>query len=165
LTLPASGPGDGAAYQPLAVAAHGGPAVNLEQFDAQPPGVPMFGFDTGWQEPEFSQAQRRSWRWMSEKANLWVRPIGRPVTLRLAGESPRRYFDTAVHVRVLIGDREATAFDLSTDFDQTVALPADQLASADGRVTIESSRFFVPAASGAADQRHLALRLFRVSVD
>jgi len=165
LTLPADGSGDGAGYAPLAVSAHGGPTVNLEQFDAQPPGVPMFGFDTGWQEPEYSQAQGRSWRWTSEKANLWVRPVGRPVTLRLAGESPRRYFDTPVHVRVLVGDREAAAFDLSTDFDQSVTLPADQLTASAGRVTIESSRFFVPAASGAADQRHLALRLFRVSVD
>jgi Protein O-mannosyl-transferase TMEM260-like len=164
LTLPA-GTSGGTGYDPLAVTAHGGPVVNLEQFDAQPPGVPMFGFDTGWQEPEFSQAQGRAWRWMSERANLWVRPTGGPVTLHLAGESPRRYFDAAPHVRVLVGDREVSAFDLSSDFDQAIALPADQLAAANGRVVIESSKFFVPAASGAADQRHLALRLFRVSVD
>ena len=34
-----------------------------------------------------------------------------PVTLRLAGESPLRYFDAAPRVRVLIGDREVAAFD------------------------------------------------------
>ena len=34
-----------------------------------------------------------------------------------------------------------------------------------GRVTLESSKFFVPKAAGAADQRHLALRIYRVGVD
>ena len=38
------------------------------------------------------------------------------VTLRLAGESPLRYFDAAPHVRVLIGDREIAAFDPGDDF-------------------------------------------------
>jgi hypothetical protein len=85
--------------------------------------------------------------------------------LHLAGESPRRYFDAAPHVRVTIGNREIAAFDLSSDFDQAVTLPADSLASEGGRVTIESSRFFVPSSTGAADQRHLGLRIFRVSVD
>jgi hypothetical protein len=68
-------------------------------------------------------------------------------------------------VRVTIGGREVAAFDLSTDFDQTMTLPADALTSAGGHVAIESSRFFVPSASGAADQRHLALRVYRVSVE
>jgi hypothetical protein len=139
--------------------------VSLEQFDAQPAGVPMFGYDAGWQEPEYSQAEGRSWRWTSEKAVLWVRPVGRAVTLRIAGENPRRYFDAAPHVRVLIGDREGAAFDPSTDFEQVVVLPADLLEAAHGRVTLESSRFFVPAARGAPDQRHLALRIYRVSVE
>ena len=44
--------------------------------------------------------------WMSEKAALWVRPIGRDVILRLVGESPLRYFDAAPRVRILIGGQE-----------------------------------------------------------
>jgi hypothetical protein len=32
-------------------------------------------------------------------------------------------------------------------------------------VVVESSKFFVPGAAGAADQRHLALRIYRVGVD
>jgi hypothetical protein len=87
------------------------------------------------------------------------------VTLHLSGESPRRYFDAAPHVRVTIGGREIAAFDPSSDFDQPIALPADALAAANGGVTIESSRFFVPSAAGAPDQRHLALRIYRVSVE
>jgi hypothetical protein len=165
LSVPASTLNGGTAYVPFGLSARGGQPVNLEQFDAQPTGVPMVGYDAGWHEPEYNLAQGRAWRWMSEKAFLWVRPIGRPVTLHLAGESPRRYFDAAPRVRVTIGDREIAAFDPSTDFDQAMTLPADLLAAAHGRVTVESSKFFVPSAAGAADQRHLALRIYRVSVD
>jgi hypothetical protein len=69
------------------------------------------------------------------------------------------------HVRVFVGEREVTAFDPGDDFDQAITLPADLLAAANGRVVIESSKFFVPGAAGAADQRHLALRIYRVGVD
>ncbi len=163
LTLPAGALSAGAPYVPLEVTSIG--QVSLEQFDAQPPGVPMFAYDAGWQEPEFNMAEGRSWRWMSEKAALWVRPIGRAVTLRLVGESPLRYFDAAPHVRVLVGDRQVAAFDPTADFDQVISLPADLLDRAAGRVVIESSKFFVPGAAGAADQRHLALRIYRAGVD
>ena len=165
MSVPASALTGVAGYVPFAVRAVGSQPIALEQFDAQPPGIPMFGYDAGWQEPEYSQTQGRAWRWMSERAALWVRPIGRPVTLHLSGESPRRYFDLAPHVRVTIGDQEISAFDLSTDFDQAIALPPDALAAAKGRVTLESSKFFVPSVTGAADRRHLALRIYRVSVE
>jgi hypothetical protein len=103
---------------------------------------------------------------MSEKSDLWVRPVGRAVTLHIAGESPLRYFGAPPHVRVTIGDREIGAFDPSSDFDQELTLPADLLEKANGRVTIESSKFFVPGgAGGGGDQRHLALRIYGISVD
>lgn len=153
----------GAPYLPLQVTSPG--RVSLEQFDAQPPGVPMFAYETGWQEPEFNLTEKQAWRWMSEKSELWVRPVGRDVTLRIAGESPLRYFDAAPRVRVLIGDREIAAFDPGDDFDQTITLPAALLAGANGRVAIESSKFFVPGTAGAADQRRLALRIYRVAVE
>jgi hypothetical protein len=58
------------------------------------------------------------------------------------------------------------AFDPSSDFEQTVTLPADLLAAANGRVLLESSKFFVPGGPGGAeDRRQLALKIFRVSVD
>ena len=160
--------GGGPAYLPLEVKSESGNAlpVSLEQFDAQPPGVPMFAYDTGWQEPEFNRLERHSWRWMSEKSDLWVRPVGRPVTLHIAGESPLRYFGAPPHVRVMIGDREIGAFDPSSDFDQALTLPADLLEKANGRVTIESSKFFVPGgAGGGGDQRHLSLRIYGISVE
>ena len=164
LTLPAGTPGAG--YVPLEVRAAGGERVSLEQFDAQGPGVPMFGYDTGWQEPEFNPQTGRSWRWMSEKSALWVRPVGRDVRLRVEGESPLRYYDAAPRVRVLVGDREVGSFDPASDFEQVFTLPGALLASANGVVAVESSRFFVPGGpGGTGDQRHLALRIYRVSVE
>jgi len=67
---------------------------------------------------------------------------------------------------VLAGDREVGAFDPSSDFDQSFAIPPDVLERANGRVVLESSQFFVPGGpGGGGDRRHLALRIYNVSVD
>jgi hypothetical protein len=166
VTLPPGALGAGDGYVPLDIRATGGERVSLEQFDTQAPGVPMLAYETGWQEPEFNPQTERSWRWTSEKSALWVRPIGRDVTLRLNGESPLRYYAAAPHVRILIGDREVAAFDPADDFEQTVTLPAALLEAAGGIVTLESSKFFVPGGQGGGgDQRHLALRIYKVAVE
>jgi hypothetical protein len=166
VTLPAGALSGGGAYQPLELRTSAGEPVLLEQFDAQPEGIPMSAFDTGWQEPEFNPERGLAWRWMSERAELWVRPIGRAVTLHLEGESPLTYFDAAPHVRVLAGDREIASFDPSADFEQAITVPAEALAQSNGRLRIESSRFFVPAERGqGADRRHLALRIYSVHVE
>jgi len=131
----------------------------------QGPGVPMLGLDEGWYEPEYNPRTARSWRWTAEKAVLWVRPVGRSVTLTLSGESPLKYYDSAPAIAVAVGDREALRFSPSSDFTQEIVLPADALAAADGRVVITSDKFFVPAQrEGSADQRHLALRMYSYSV-
>jgi hypothetical protein len=161
--LPAGVLAGAAAYQPLDVSAVG--VVSLEQFDVQPPGIPMFGYDRGWHEPEFSQAQGRAWRWTSESSDLWVRPIGRDVTLHIAGEDPRRYFKVTPHLRVVVAGREIAAFDPAGDFDLQATIPAGALAAANGRVTMETSTFFVPGGASGGDQRHLALRIYRVGVE
>ena len=56
LTLPAGALGSSAAYQPLDVTSIG--ELSLEQFDAQPPGVPMFAYDHGWHEPGVQSCRR-----------------------------------------------------------------------------------------------------------
>jgi hypothetical protein len=66
---------------------------------------------------------------------------------------------------VRVGGRDLHRFAPSTDFTESIRLPADLLAQGDGRVTIESDRWFVPADRGeSADRRHLALRIYRVDV-
>jgi hypothetical protein len=141
------------------------PRVSLEQFDLQSPDRAMVGFVDGWQEPEYSPATSRSWRWMSERATLWVSPAGRPVTLVVSGESPRRYFDRAPTVRVVVAGREAGRFSPSADFEQAVTLPANHLEASRGEVVLESDLWFSPADRGeSADRRHLALRIYAVAV-
>jgi hypothetical protein len=157
---------DSSGYVPLSVKAGPGPArVSLEQFDLQDPAVEMVGFADGWHEPEYNPATARSWRWMSERATLWVRPLDRDVTLTIAGESPLRYFDGAPTVRVTVAGRELARLTPSDDFAHEVRLPADLLGGASGRVLVESDKWFVPAERGeSADPRHLALRIDGVSV-
>jgi hypothetical protein len=157
-------------YVPLevrAAAADGRSAipVALEQFDLQSGRVPMVGLLEGWQEPEYNPTTGRAWRWMAERSNLWIRPVGRDVTLTLTGESPLRYYDGAPNVGLSVGARRIASLQPSDDYTWTVVLPADALAAADGRVTIESDNWFSPAQrDGSADQRHLALRIYSIAV-
>jgi hypothetical protein len=139
--------------------------VALEQFNLQPDGVPMIGAGEGWQEPEYNPLTSRSWRWTTERATLWVRPIGRDVTLTLSGESPLRYFDAAPHVTFTVGGTRIAEFSPASDFTEDIVLPAGLLGAADGRVVIESDKWFVPAErQGSADKRHLALRIYSYAV-
>jgi hypothetical protein len=154
-------------YAPFTIRTTSGPhaPVSLEQFDIQPDGIEMFGYVDGWQEPEYNPLTARAWRWTSERATLWVRPVGVDLQLAISGESPMRYFETAPAVVVRVAGRDVHRFAPTSDFDESIRLPADLLAQADGRVTIESDRWFVPADRGeSADRRHLALRIFRVNV-
>lgn len=139
-------------------------AVALEQFDLQSGGTPMVGAESGWYEPEYNPRTAQAWRWTSEKAVLWVRPVGRDVTLTLSGESPLRYFDQAPTVVVAAGGREIARFKPAADFTQSVVLPDEALSAADGRVTISSDKVFVPAERGGPpDRRRLALRIYSYS--
>lgn len=139
--------------------------VGLEQFDLQSADTPMVGAQEGWNEPEYNPLTARSWRWATERATLWIRPVGRDVTLTLIGESPLRYYDAAPVVTVTVAGRQIARFSPASDFTQEIMLPADALASAEGRVVIASDKWFVPAdRDGTADRRHLALRIYSYSV-
>jgi hypothetical protein len=171
LPLPAGSLSGAPGYVPLEVASAAADGssrmlpVGLEQFDVQSTGAPMVGARDGWFESEYDPRTARSWRWTSEKATLWVRPIGRNVTLTFSAESPLRYFDAAPQVTVSAGARELARFVPTTDFTQTIVLPADALAAADGQVVIASDKIFVPAErGGSADRRHLALKVYSYAV-
>ena len=171
VALPPGSLAGGVGYIPLEVksdAADGSNRVipvDLEQFNLQSPGTPMMGLEEGWQEPEYDPRTARSWRWAAEKATVWVRPVGRDVTLTLSGESPLRYFDAAPAVTVSVGGREIARFTPSADFTQQIVLPAAALAAAEGHVVIASDKFFVPAERArSSDKRHLALRIYSYAV-
>jgi Protein O-mannosyl-transferase TMEM260-like len=161
----------GSGYLPLrvsAVAADGSGRrvpVSLEQFDLQSDGNPMFGYATGWYEPEYSPSTARAWRWMSEHATIWVRPVGRDVTLTLRGESATRYFDKTPTCRITVAGQKVGRFTPSTDFSVGFTLPARLLEQAAGQVIVESDLWFSPKDRGeSADPRHLALRMYAVEV-
>jgi hypothetical protein len=162
----------GAGYVPLrlsAVAADNSgrtAPVSLEQFDVQSDDGPvMYGFVDGWHEPEYNPRTARSWRWMSERARVWVRPVERDVVLTIAGESPLRYFDEAPEVRVLAAGVELAKFRPAADFTQQVPVPVKALRLSGGLVVFESNLWFTPADRGqGADRRHLALRVYSVAI-
>jgi hypothetical protein len=160
---------EGSGYVPVSIRASSDGnrvRVSLEQFDLQPDGFEMMGFAEGWHEPEYNPMTFRSWRWMSERGVLWVRPIAADVTLTLSGESPLRYFDAAPLVRVSIGGQEIARVSPASDFTERVRLPAAALAATNGRVVIETDKWFAPAErSGAADKRHLGIRMYGVKVE
>jgi hypothetical protein len=87
------------------------------------------------------------------------------VTLQITGESPMRYYRSAPVVSVTVGGRRLAEMRPTTDFSMTVNVPGDLLTSSDGRVVVESSEMFIPGdREGSADRRHLALRIYNVSV-
>ncbi len=158
-----AGAGD---YGRLTVSSSAGVRLGVEQFDLQPPDRVVFGFADGWLEQEYQPSSDLQWRWMSERAELRVRGTGRPLTLALAGESPRTYFSKPSRLVIRAGDRVAFDDRLSSDFSLRVTLPAEVVAAAGGAITLETDQTFVPAERSrrSTDRRHLGLRIFTCDV-
>ena len=139
-------------------------ATAVEQFDVQSSGTLMWGYDEGWHEAEYNPALG-VWRWTSERATLRILNAHEAVAITLRVETPRRYFDGPVRVRLLAGDTVVAETDLATSDVWRVVVPAAALEAASGRVTVETNRTFVPAdRSGERDARRLGLRVFGVNV-
>jgi Protein of unknown function (DUF2723) len=148
-----------------AVAGGAIPRVGLEQFNLQTADAVQFGFSDGWFEPEYNPTTARSWRWMGESAVLQIHNAGRDVTIEVRGESPLRYFEDAPVLRIAVGDQVVSETRPTTDFTVQGTLPAAALAAAKGRVVLTSDKFFIPGErEGSADRRHLALRIYSVTV-
>jgi hypothetical protein len=142
------------------------PPVAIEQFNLQPPDRVQYGFDQGWYEPEYNPRTGRSWRWMSERAVVRVHPAGREVVLRLAGESPLRYFNEPPRITINVGDRVVGELMPAADFNADVSIPVDALTKADGRIVLTSDRSFVAGEQeGTADRRKVAIRMYSLSVE
>ena len=108
---------------------------------------------------------QRRWRWTTARAETFVNAAGRDLTLRIAGESPLRYFGTAPHVTIRAGNQVLATAQPSSDFKLSVKVPAAALAASDGTLTIETDQSFVPhERSGSPDRRTLGLRIFDFEV-
>jgi hypothetical protein len=163
IDVPAADDQQGSGYEAVTVAADSG-AVAIEQFDAQPASVPVFGFGTGWQEQEYDGATGRRWRWLSEGGQLQLRNAARPLVLHLEGESPRKYFSRPSRVLVRAGNRVLLDRALGGDFSLDVPIPPAQ--ARDETLTIETDQVFIPAERSrrTGDHRHLGLRIFTCTI-
>lgn len=136
--------------------------IGIEQFNLQPRGAVLWGFDTGWHEQEFSPTTGRLWRWTSDHAETIVHHSDKDLVLTIAGESPLRSFDRPAQLTVRAGDRVLARQVLSNDFDLNVRIPSDALRTARDRLRLETDETFVPAErSENADRRKLGLRIWK----
>ena len=138
--------------------------TSVEQFDVQPLGTLMWGFNAGWHEAEYDPALG-IWHWTEERAALSVVGARSPVRLSLRIESPLRYFDRPSEVKIMAGARTLHALTVSGTRELAVVIPHDALAESDGTVTIETDQTFVPAErNDVSDRRRLGLRVFDVEI-
>jgi Protein of unknown function (DUF2723) len=135
----------------------------IEQFDVQSTGTLMWGYDKGWHEAEFNTALG-VWRWTSDRATLRIIGWTGPIEIAFRIESPRKYFDEDPIVRLTAGGEVLGETRFADRETWSTSVPVAALSRADGRITIEVNRTFVPAERGAPDQRRLGLRVFGVSV-
>jgi hypothetical protein len=141
------------------------PDVGLEDFDAAVDDDRLFARDSGWHEPEQDATTGRLWRWTEGRATLSARTGTREARLTISGESPLRDFSEPPTVVIRVGDREVARFRAAADFSESVALPADLLAAAGGRITIDTDSTFVPAERGQSeDRRVLGLRISQLEI-
>lgn len=146
--------------------APGAPAgVLLTRFDLQSASQPFLVPGPGWHEREYNSALDRDWRWTSDRAAIFVHAAGQDRTLRVAGESPLKYFGAAPAVSVRAGETILARFQPATDFAEDVPMPAATLDRAGGLVLLEVDRTFVPAEAGTSpDRRRLGLRIFELAL-
>jgi len=139
------------------------PDLAVEQFDAQPAGRVVFGFDEGWYEREYNPATGALWRWASDRAVIRVRPGSRALALTLRGELEQA---SSSRVTVRSGERVLAQFDVGTSFARTVILPADAFGASETTIALESSASFVPAETRwrSRDRRRLALKLYECTL-
>jgi len=143
-------------------------AVGIEQFDASST-RPVFGYGSGWYEPEFNPQNGLRWRWLSERGELRVRApaSASALTLHLEGEAPRKYFSRGSRLTVRAGDHAVLDRVLLSDFSLDMTVPAAQGRDAETTITLETDQVFVPAAQRlrpSGDRRHLGLRMFKCQV-
>lgn len=168
--LPAGALASAGRWTPLTIETHavgGGsaPPAAVEQFDLQPVGAVLFGFDEGWYEPEYNPQTGRTWRWSSESAALHVRSGGVGVRVRVTATTEFDGDGTPPTVRLRAGERQLAEMAAPGSFTLDVPVTAAVLGAAKGLIHLESTRVRIPAADGgSADARHLAVRVYAVEI-
>jgi hypothetical protein len=144
--------------------AHAGIPTAIEQFDAQPDTRLVWGYGEGWHEPELDPSTGHSWRWTSRRAVIETRGARGEATVAFTGVAPVRLLGARPTVIVRVGTRELVRLEPAGAFEAQAIIPAGALA-ADGQITIETDRVFVPAERhDSADRRPLGLQITRVEV-
>ena len=163
--LTGEGPLAALTVQSTAVTGDAVVATAIEQFDVQLPETLVWGFDDGWHEAEYTPALGL-WHWTSERAALRVYGATSDVRVTLGFESPRRYFDVPVTLRASAGGAEIGSSTVEASESWSFDVPLENLRSADGVITLETSQTFVPAdRGGAPDRRRLGLRVRTIRVE
>jgi len=158
-------PGPEGSYATVTIRAAGSPAA-IRQFDFQPLGRAIIGFGPGWHEDEFDPATGLRWRWTSDRAILRLHGSAGGVRVRLRGESPMKYFDSAPSLTMLAGNRLIAGLQPLSDWTWEVVVPADALAASNGDVIVQTDHVFVPSEiTGSPDTRRLGLRVFAANAE
>ena len=140
-------------------------ATAVEQFDLQSPGTLMWAYGAGFHEPELDNVRARSWRWMSERAEIDVTQAAGDATLVLRGEAPLTYFTQPSTLEVRCGEVSLGRLDLSGDFEVRIGVLEARLLAGHGKIVVTTSQTFTPAErDGTNDRRRLGLRFFEVSL-
>jgi hypothetical protein len=151
--------------QSTAVAGEAMVATAIEQFDVQLAETLMWGFAAGWHEAEYTPAMGL-WHWTSERAALRVYGASSDLRVTLGFETPRRYFDEPITLRASAGGAQIASSTVGASESWSFEVPHEELRSADGVITIDTSQTFVPAERGGGpDRRRLGLRVRTIRVE
>ena len=93
----------------------------------------------------------------SERSDLWIRPIGRPVTLAASrARIPLRYFDAPPHVRVTVrGTRDPAPSIPRATSNETIAVPPEVCSRVGRRSHHDRDVRSSSCRASCGDQRHL----------
>ena len=136
--------------------------VAIEQFDASASRV-LVGFGAGWHESEYTPATGLRWRWVGDHGDVRIVFPRRAdaLVLRLAGESPLKYFSRPSTLTVRADGAPVFSQALAEDFSLTIPIPRPAAV-----LTVETDQTYVPAERSrrTADRRRLGLRIFTCEV-
>jgi hypothetical protein len=157
IQLPAGALDGEGSYAAMAIASEND-RVALEQFDAQPAAHLVYGFGEGWHEREYDPSTGESWRWTSDRAAIRIHGAGKPLAIRIRGESEA---GRDVTLTIRSGDRVLLTETVGATFVVNATVPAAAL-EPEPVISIETDGAFVPAEVRwrSQDRRRLGLKIY-----